>query len=94
VDPAAARSPQAIHRWFNEQPAAHTLLEWRIMKEEGLDRGLLRAEEIYREARTRYCIWWSVVALAGAVGVGLIAAGIFFSRRPSRGTQADCADTT
>ena len=83
VNPAAAKSPEVIQRWFDEQPAAYTLREWRMLKDEGLDRGLLQAEEFYGEAWTRYCIWWSVIALAGAAGMVLIAAGIFFSRQSS-----------
>ena len=82
-----------IHRCLIEQSAGYTLLEWRMMKEEGLDRGLLRAEESYKEARTQYRIWWSGVALLGVVGVGLIAAGIFMGRPFARSTKPACADS-
>ena len=73
-------TPELVQRW----PAIVCLGEFQHLRREGLERGIVAADDARNQKLFAYhACWWGAMVL-GLVGSGLIAAGVAYRRPVSR----------
>jgi len=87
VSPTAAITPEVVHRQVERFSAARSLWEFWQMEKDGLDRGIRKADDAYKQALAIHHLWLGVTAIVAGLGIALILVGVK-TRQGSRGEQA------